>query len=156
MGVGFHIPGINIGAIGYLLGIVGILGFYPKFNRSSPRLSLAGTLFLAVAAVALIGSWTVSLSSTGLLIPRFFLPLFYPIIVFTSFIGGYILYGIAALRSDNYPGLMGIVLLLPPALMTIDAINSLLQGPGTLPAEITNTIVCGNALAHGMIGWQQE
>lgn len=150
--IGFHIPGINIGTLGYLFGIAGILGFYPKVNSQSPRLSLTGTLFLAIAVVTLLGSWAVSLSTTGL-IPRFFLPLFYPIIVYTSFFGGYVLYGITVLRSDNYPWLMGMVLLLSPALLTIDALNSIIQGPGTLTEGLTILIVCGNALAHGVIGY---
>lgn len=136
--------------IGYVLGFLGLLGLYPSLAGRSPRLARAG----AVAAVCgIIGISFVSLNDlvqlTGIIsgnLPGWSFFRFLPLV---GFLGGYLSFGLASLRSAAYSQSISVLLLLPGLIVVVMLVHIVAGYASDLTAFV---ISAGEAMAHLAIG----
>lgn len=139
--------------LGYITGVVGLLGLYPTFTGRAPTLARAA---IVVAVGPLVG-WGVLLAlsigeiagglppGSDLLPGAFFLA--HPVTMILT----YGLFAVAALRSDFHSRTVGLLLLAPPTLLVALMVGSAIR-PGDFPFGAF-VISSGQAMAHLAIGY---
>lgn len=138
--------------VGHLLALVGLVGLYPVFADRTPRLARAGVVLAAVVAV---GWAAVTLSIVGTSLggssPQTEALLgILSIVVLTSTILPYTLFGVAVLRTHVARRAAGFLLLTPAILLTVLLVNIAILGASLLDGVVVGT---GLALATLTIGF---
>lgn len=140
----------NVFETGYVVAFLGLLGLYPSLRADEPRLARVGA---GAAGVGLLGVGLVSLRSIGHLaglVPE------YPagwwavvVLLLVGFVGGYLAFGLAALRADGHATTVGLVLLLPGLIVVLMVLHIAagLDSPATV-----FVVSSGQAMAHLAIG----
>lgn len=147
MDTALGVPGLGIA---FLLGFLGLLGLYPSVTKQSPRLARIG----AVAAVlGVIAFGILSANSIAELVgivsgnpPAW--PLFVGMAT-TGFVLGYLSFGIAILRSELYPPIVGLSLLVPGVIIIVMFAH---MAAGYASPETVFVISAGQAMGHSAIG----
>ena len=113
-------PMDGFGPAGFLLGFLGLLGFYPALSERSPWLARVGALLAIVPILdyALILAW--GFAEMAGVVPHLFelLPgaIFFPIHQ-SAMVLTYGLFGVATLRVGSLPQKVGILLVIPSFLI---------------------------------------
>lgn len=111
---------VAYGGFGLLVAMVGVLGLYPRLSDRAPRLSLVGVVFTVIGAVATssVLGWLASATLTRAGYPAipeeqpaWILAAFF--IVFPTLSLGFLLMGIASLRTDVLSQTVSRLLLVP-------------------------------------------
>jgi hypothetical protein len=134
----------------YLFSFLGLLGLYPTLMVERPRLARVGA---GAAVVGLLGVTLVSLMSAGQLAGIVSSPM--PglmaiwFLALVGFIGGYLAFGLAALRSDTYSTIDGLVLSVPGVIIVVMLLHLVagLEQPWSV-----FVVSSGQAMAHLAIG----
>lgn len=139
--------------IGYVLGFLGLLGLYPSLARHSPWLARVGAVGAGIGVFAIlyvsVNDYVQLVGLTSETLPGW---RFLSVLPLVGFITGYLLIGIASLRSDVYPRTVGLLLLLP-GVITILMLVSIVTGHPLLDRFQTVFVVsAGEAMAHLAIG----
>lgn len=141
----------NVFKIGYVFGFLGLLGLYPTVVGRNPRLARVGAVAAALGLVAISAFTTNDLAVLAGLVSGgdpgwyvFFIPL-----ALIGFLVGYLAFGVASLRSDVFPPVIGLVLLVP-GLIVIVMLALILAGYADDQSAFV--ISAGEALAHLAIG----
>lgn len=111
---------VGYGQIAVFVPVVGLLGLYPRLNDRTPRLSLAGLVATLVAGVGIV-VLVVWLVGTTLMMEGYpAIPEDAPawtavalILVFLTLAIGFLLFGIASLRTSVFSRTIGLLLLVP-------------------------------------------
>jgi len=136
------------GPTGHLVALVGLFGLYPALVGRTPRVARVGSAVAAVA-VAGWGAMTVArslaivgvVSSTGDVLPGAF-----PVLVFGSTILTYGLFGVATVRVDDSPRVVGALVLAPAALIVVALVKAAVTGVTALDG-----LVIGGGLALSVL-----
>lgn len=135
---------------GYIFSFLGLLGLYPTLVKESPGPARVGA---GTAAVGLLGVTLVSLLSVGQLVGFVgsSIPGLFPIwiLALVGFIGGYLAFALAALRSDTYSTTVGLVLSVPGVIIVLMVLH---LAAGLEQPESVFVISSGQAMAHLGIG----
>lgn len=140
----------NLFEFGYVLGFLGLLGLYPRLVDRQPWLARIGggaALSGAIAITAFNIGHLVEIAgvvSDGL--PG--MPVFIAMAL-VGFVFGYLATGTAVLRSDVYPRLYGLVLLVPGVVVVLMLVH-IVAGFDSL--ETAFVISVGQAMTHLAIG----
>jgi len=136
---------------GYVIGFLGLLGLYPTLVDKSPWLARAGAVAAVLGMIGLSAFTALHLAVlAGVVVPGgpawfgVFIPL--PLI---GFVVGYFSIGIASLRTDTHPRLVGLLLLVPGIIVVVMIIQILAGWTSELQAFV---ISAGEAMAHLAIG----
>jgi vacuolar-type H+-ATPase subunit I/STV1 len=108
------------GGLALLAPVVALLGLYPRIRESAPRLSGAAAVSSVLSAVAVFVIWAWFFGTT-LQLGRFpMIPEEAPVwaaaalaLNFLTLSVGFLLFGIASVRSSNVPKSVGLLLLIP-------------------------------------------
>ncbi len=136
--------------VGYVFSFLGLLGLYPSLARERPLLARVGA---GTAAVGLLAVTLVSLLSAGHLagvVPRP-IPGGFAIWILSlvGFIGGYLAFGLAALRSDAYSTTAGLVISVPGVIIVLMVLH---MAAGLEQPWSVFVVSSGQAMAHLAIG----
>lgn len=141
---------IFVGA-GWTAAFIGLLGLYPRLADGSRWLSRAGALFAAIGAVVFTVMGLASfVFYTGIVDGDMtaLVPLFLPGVIIGSVLG-FVAMSVASLRTDVYSQNIGILLLVPPALVITNLLTAIVGIEG---ATSTLAVVVGDTLAMLAIG----
>lgn len=152
------LPDINFIGIGDTIAMAGVLALYPKLSAKAPRISLAGAVFLAVTVTGFFVKQILVLGNNLFVFSGFFLPgsFIWDSFIWGSFIfstAGYLLSGIAALRTDHFPNLLAFAMLSMAAITSILITIYIIRGLGGLPGWFNLTIVSCYALVYLSMGY---
>jgi len=137
---------------GWTAALVGLLGLYPELSDGSRWLSRAGAVF------AVVGVITFSVMAVASLLYYAGIPageyeaigmLFLPGVLIGSVLG-FLLFGVASLRTGVHSRAVGVLLFVPPLLVVTNVLRFI---AGMKSATITLGIVIGDALAMLGIGY---
>lgn len=143
-----------------IIGHFGLLGFYRELSERVPRNSLVGAIVVILAAVSALVMLTSYIIEWVLLggPPADGGPTTLIIIGFVSWLAmmvltalAYLLFGVASLRADFHPSLVGIVLLGPGVVFIVNFLRMAALGP-SYPMWILFAISAMQAGAHLAIG----
>lgn len=143
--------------VGYIIGFVALLGLYPRLADRSPKLARVGAVFTALGAVGWFVSGIIG-SSRGLAAhlgfdPPAWLGVF-GLLIMLGFLVGFPSFGIACLRTEAYPRIVGLILLAPIIVM---AVNVGVVAGDILDLAIGRTVVsAGDALIILAVGFALE
>lgn len=144
------VPEVNGLEIGYVLGFLGLLGMYPTLADRSPWTVRLGAVAAVCGVVAISFISANSLAQlSGLItgtLPGWSVLRFLPLV---GFVFGYLLFGVAALRSDVYPKSVGVLVSIPGLIVVLMLVHIVV---GYASAETAFVISAGEALAHLAIG----
>jgi len=136
---------------GYVIGFLGLLGLYPTMVDKSPRLARAGAVAAVLGMIGLSAFTALHIAVLAGVVagggPAWF-PIFIPFPLI-GFVVGYLSIGIASLRTDAYPRLVGLLLLVPGIIVVVMIIQILAGWTSELQAFV---ISAGEAMAHLAIG----
>jgi hypothetical protein len=138
--------------VGHLLALVGLVGLYSVFADHAPRLARAGAVLAAVIAVGWVAV-TVSILGTSLGNPSSQTEALLGIlsmVVLTSTILPYVVYGVAVLRTDATRRTVGLLLLAPAALLAVLLVDIAILGASPLDGVVVGT---GLAFANLTVGF---
>lgn len=142
---------VFVGA-GWTAAFLGLLGVYPGLADQSRWLARAGAVFAVIGAVVFTVMGVTSLAYYAG-IPdgeiEALIPLFLPGVILGSILG-FVSMGVASLRTDVHSQTVGILLLIPPALVIINILTGIV---GVDSSTITLAIVIGDTLAMLAIGY---
>jgi hypothetical protein len=145
----------DIFEFGYVLGFLGLLGVYPRLADRSPKLARAGAVAALLGLIAFIG---VTLTNVGyamgvLSTER---PAWYPVVIVfgvAGFVPGFLLFGVASLRTGAHPRIVGVLLLVPGIIIALMLVH-IYAG---LDSPVTVFVVsAGQAMSHLAIGTTLE
>lgn len=146
-------PMDGFGPAGFLLALVGLYGLYPTLADGSLRLARAGALVAAVPLLdyALILGW--GFGEMAGVVPHLFdlLPsaLFFPVHQ-GAMVLAYGLFGVATLRTDSQRRSVGVLLLVPPALiLALVTSVAVVQNAGAVAFLVGSGVV----LVHLAVGY---
>lgn len=135
---------------GYVLGFLGLLGLYPSLTQRSPWIARAGAV---AAASGIVGLSVITVHDlTQLAGVRSGNPPGWSLILVLALVGflvGYFCFGIASLRTDQYPRTVGLVLLVPGIIVVLMLLHMAAGYASDLTAFVIST---GQAMAHLAIG----
>lgn len=135
---------------GYIFSFLGLLGLYPTLMGECPGLTRVGA---GTSAVGLLGVTLVTLLSAGQLVGLVGSPIpgLFPIwiLALVGFIGGYLAFGLAALRSDSYSTTVGLILSVPGVIILLMVLH---MAAGLEQPESVFVVSSGQAMAHLAIG----
>jgi hypothetical protein len=136
------------GVVGHLLAFVALLGLYPKLVTRSPKLTRAGAGLAVLGTVGwfVIGTMTLS-ENLGVTLPAL-LGIFAPLTIL-SVVLGYLVFGVAGLRTDVVTRTTALAILTPVIVMIYNMAVALTTG-GTQEGQII--VAGGFALTHLAIG----
>lgn len=138
---------------GYVLGFVGLVGFYPALVGRSPWLSRLGAGCAALGALGFSVASVLSLGRlAGVAPPREAMPAWvglFGVLPLLGFLLGYLAIGVGSLRTDDQPPRLGLLLLAPTGVFVLLIASS---GVG-LPPWTVPVLAGGNALALLGIGY---
>lgn len=138
-----------VGPAGFLLGALGLLGFYPTLAGRSPKLAGAGAVF---AVLGILG-WFV-ITATGLAnLMGVSSPEWLQVLglgAFLEMLVGFPLVGIASLRTDIYSQILSSLLLAPAIIFAAMIVSGALTG-GSGPGAVL--VSSGLTLVHLGIGY---
>lgn len=141
---------------GWLAGLLGLLGLYPELADRSRWLSRAGAVFAVIGVTAFAVLAVVSLYAfvAGYGLGNSPIPVVYFIPgVFVGSLLAFVSFSGAALRSDDLPQTLGLLLLVPSAIFVTNLfILPAIFGSGPTPPEVGLVVVAGLALAMFAIG----
>jgi hypothetical protein len=145
-----------------IIGHFGLLGFYRELSERVPRNSLVGAIVVILATVCALVLLTGAIVETVLLggPPADGGPTTLMMIGFVSWLAmmvltalAYLLFGVASLRADLHPSLVGIVLLGPGVVFAVNLLRIVTVAVGTSrPMWIVFAISAMQAGAHLAIG----
>lgn len=145
---------LYLGPISSVLGILGILALYPSLFDSAPRLSRISIIVLVIAVVCRItgfaGSQLVKLYQFEVIVPLLSFLLY---ATFTTLFVGFLLLGVAIFSTDQYPNLIGYLLLVPALLAAVGFASFLLQIYGYMIGWIFTMSLCIQALDYLALGY---
>lgn len=111
---------VGYGQVALLAPVVGLLGLYPRLNDRTPRLSLAGLVITLVAAVGLVVLLVWLIGTTFMMEGYPAIPEDAPawtaatlILVFLTLAVGFLLFGVASLRTTVFSRTVDFLLLVP-------------------------------------------
>lgn len=135
---------------GYVLGFLGLLGLYPTLADRSPWLARGGAVAAALGVVA-FSVFTLNRLAGLLGIVSGEPPAssLFALFAATGFILGFLLLGIASLRTDVHSRTVGLVLLVPAIIIVLMFAHIIL---GYDSPETVFVISGGQAMAHIAIG----
>ena len=136
---------------GYVVGFLGLLGLYPAAADESPWLARVGAVAALLGIIGLSAFTVLHLAVlAGVVAPGgptwFWVVIPLPLI---GFVVGYLAIGIASLRADVHPRMVGL-LLLAPGLIVVVMLVQMLAGWTSQPQAFV--ISAGEAMAHLAIG----
>lgn len=135
---------------GYIFSFLGLLGLFPTLVMERPWLARVGA---GTAVVGLLGVTLVSLLSAGQLagVVSSPMPGLMPIwsLALVGFIGGYLAFGLAAIRSDEHSTTLGLVLTVPGVIVVVMLLHLV---AGIEQPWSVFVVSSGQALAHLAIG----
>lgn len=142
---------VFVGA-GWTAAFIGLLGVYPGLSDRSPWLARAGAGFAAIGAVVFAVMGVVSLAYYAG-IPdgdiTAIVPIFIPGVILGSILG-FLSISVASLRTDVHSQTVGVLLLIPPAMVLLNIATGI---AGIDSTTVTLGIVLGDALAMLAIGY---
>lgn len=143
------------GIAGMLLGFVALFGLYPQLATQSPKLVSAAAIMAGLGTVGwiIIGVRTLS-EAVGVILPEWLAIFGLLIILGVTF--GYLLFGIASLRTTIVSQTTALIILLPVLVMVFNISVALTSG-GSREGQII--VAGGFALAHLAIGtalWMED
>lgn len=136
--------------VGYVLGFLGLLGLYPTQADRSPWLARAGAVAAVLGAVAFSVFTVNRLAELAGVVsgdpPGWSV---FVVMAAVGFVLGYLAFGVASLRADTHPRVVGLVLLVPAIIVVLMFAHVFagLDSPGT-----AFVISAGQAMAHLAIG----
>lgn len=133
---------------GYALAFVGLLGLYPLVADRTPKLARAG----AVLAVLGVVGFTLLFLEGIVQVAGFEPPAWDPVKVPAAMLGtlfGWLVFGVAILRSGVRSRAVGLLVLAPSVLMALNFVRVAIQGYHPLAAVTT----FGEGLAFVLIGY---
>lgn len=140
----------NVFESGYVAGFLGLLGLYPALATERSLWASCGAV---AGAVGFLGVVLVSLRSFGHLAGL--LPEYPPgwsvviVLVLVGFVGGFLAFGVAVLRSNVYSNLVGLALLAPGVIVVLMLLH--MAAGLERPASVF-VVSAGQAMAHLAIG----
>lgn len=136
------------GVLGHILAFVALLGLYPRLGTRSPKLARtgAGLAVLGIVGWFVIGAQTL-LADAGVPLPAW-LDIF-ALMTIVTVILGYLVFGVAGLRTDNVTQTTALVILTPVLVMAYNLSVALTTG-GTQEGQVF--VAGGFALTHLAIG----
>ena len=132
---------------------IGLLGLYPRLSDHAARLTGAGAVFITIAGVAIIGfggGVGSALLAAGAPEPPAIAQLLLPVTLLTTIVG-FVLFGVASLRTRIPSRMAGFLLLVPPTtyiLMMAGMIVGYTPGWSTVALS---TVQAGAHLAIGVV-----
>lgn len=139
---------LPFGVVGHMLAFVALLGLYPKLVTRSPKLARAGAGLAVFGTVGwfVIGATTFS-EDLGVTLPTW-LGAFGLLTIFTVILG-YLLFGIASLRTEIVTRTTAFVIMTPVLVMVYNLTVAVTSG-GTQEGQVI--VAGGFALTHLAIG----
>ena len=145
------VPPDPFGPAGHLVALVGLLGLYPALVDRKPAMVPAAGIAAGVALV----SWGV-MSITRLLavvgiVPSVsdLLPGVFFVLLFASTVFTYVLFSVAAGRTDDIPWTVGLLILAPAVLLVVVLVDSAVTGVSDLEGVVIGTGLALSMLALG-------
>lgn len=139
---------VPFGFVGMMLGHVALLGLYPQLIDRSPRLAQAGAVPTVLGAVGWLVIGASSLAeSLGVTAPPW-LGIAGPFVIL-GVVLGYLVFGVAGLRTDVVSRTTALVLVTPALVMVFNVTVGLATGGSPEGAVV---VASGFALAHLGIG----
>jgi hypothetical protein len=139
---------------GYVLGFLGLLGLYPTLADRSRWLARIGAAAAVFGIVGLTAFTLLHLADLAGLVSSepaatpSWVGVFVPLAL-VGFVGGYLAFGVASLRSGGHSRSVGLLLLVP-GIIVVWMISTMVTGYAT---EVTAFVVsAGEAMAHLAIG----
>jgi hypothetical protein len=130
---------------------IGLLGLYPQLSDHAPRLAGAGAVFISIAGVAIIGfggGVGSAILAAGQPDPPAITQLLWPVTLVTTIVG-FLLFGVASLRTRVPSRMAGFLLLVPPITYILMMAGIVV---GFTPGWSTVTLSSIQAGAHLAIG----
>lgn len=136
---------------GYGLAFLGLLGLYPELVTQSPWLSRAGAVFAIIGAVMFFLSFV----TVGLPGVAFLFGMAEPVALlnFVGLLFGFLLFGLASLRSDHYPRRLGILLVLPSIFVAVNFTGGIVTGSNWTFPWLVVALGSGQALTMLAVGY---
>lgn len=136
---------------GYGLAFLGLLGLYPELVKQQPWLSRAAGVFALLGAVMFGLSFvTVGLPGVAFL---FGVAEPFALLNFAGLLFGFLLFGLATLRSDTHPRRLGVLLVLPSVFVAINFIGGIVTGSNWTFPWLVVALGSGQSLTMLAIGY---
>ena len=137
--------------IGFALAFLGLLGLYPQTAEQSPRLARAGAVFAALGAVGFTLTFVLVLVEFVGIDP----PAWVAAVQLLNIVGlvpGFFVFGVVSLRTDARSRRLGLLLLVPAIVFTVNIVRVAVLGSWT-PAWAPFLLGSLQALAMLAIGY---
>lgn len=150
------------GPPGFFLAMIGLLGLYPRLADRTPRLARAGAVGATIGAVGWLLITVFAITEVVELLPALEeMAIFGAIIIVVAGIGMIVAYigtGVASLRSNVHPLILGFLLLTPPIIFGVMLTQAVLFAQFGLFSETSMAwsavaLSGGQALAHVGVGY---
>lgn len=149
---GTTVPTGIVAGTAFTLAFVGLVGLSPSLTDRSPWLVRLGVTCAVLGAIGFAALWLVGAARLAGLVPTpepgWLVILNLPRIV--GLIPGFLLFGIASLRSDAHPRAVGLFLVTPAVAFSINFVAVLSVGGGDLSPWVAFVITLGEAA--GLLG----
>lgn len=118
--------GLVLNMAGFVVALVGVLGFYPGLADRTPRVAHLGLAVVAagIAGIAVLAVWAVAMLTVSAPEPS-------PVVALLSLflmLAGLCLFGLGVLRTDAYPRPAGVLLLAFVAVLVVVFARSIVVG----------------------------
>jgi len=147
-------PAVDVfGPVGWTAAFLGLLGLYPRLADRSPRAAQAGAVFVAVGvAGAAVTAVTALAELAGVVTdpPAWFAAFNLPI--FVGIIPGFLAFGVATLSTGARSRTLGLLLLAPAVIFSVNFVRVLVLGP-TTPQWAPFLLGAGQAAALLAVGY---
>ena len=142
-------PTSAVSGLAYAVVFAGVLGLHGDLVEASPYASRLGAVCVALGAVGFLGVFVVNAGQLVGVVPSpgpdWLALVNLPSIV--GMIGGFLLVGIASLRTDAHPPALGLLLLLPAAIFAVNVAVVGTGGAGAVTAWLGFGLTLGEGLA---------
>jgi len=129
-------PRSVFGGLGFTLSFLGLLGLYPGLADESPLLARAGSVFAVLGAVGFTMLFVTGVTQVaGMAPPAWPDPL--QILNIAGILLGFLLFGVASLRTDAHARTLGVLLLMPSLVFAVNFVRVAVLGawsPSWAPA----------------------
>lgn len=127
--VGVSLPeaaGLVLNMAGFVAALVGVVGFYPGLADRSPRVARSSLAVVAagLAGIVVLAGWAVAMLLLSAPEPSPAVPLLSLLLMLV----GMCLFGVGILRTDAYPGSVGVLLLAFVAVLVVVFARSVVVG----------------------------